>query len=153
MTDYISLLSDLAEAQYVVLFMLRTVFDGTHRGKLKAKQADFTDGLRPPSAEEIAAKRLTPSAVQRLHKARMDAYAKYVIALDGVVALETALGVTERWTEDSQQYQDTLKRIAERDWQRALDRLEYLMVQRMFELAKAHTFGTGTSLFKDQCVR
>lgn len=83
----------------------------------------------------------------------MDAYEKYVTALDGVVALETALGITQRWTEDSQQYQDAVKFIAERDWRRALDRLEYLMVQRMFELAKSHTFGTGASPFSYLCPR
>ncbi|EJD44457.1 hypothetical protein AURDEDRAFT_20133, partial [Auricularia subglabra TFB-10046 SS5] len=39
-----------------------------------------------------------------------------------------------------------LTQMAERDWRRALDRLELLMVQRMFELAKAHVFGTGYKL-------
>lgn len=143
--DYISLLSDLAAAVYDSVFLRCSVAYLACRDKLKAKGADFADGLRPPSAEEIAAKGLAPSAIQRLHKARMDAYDRYVTALDGVVAIEAALGVTERWTEDSQQYQDAVKRIAERDWRRALDRLEYLMVQRMFELAKSHTFGTGAS--------
>ncbi|EJD47439.1 hypothetical protein AURDEDRAFT_20595, partial [Auricularia subglabra TFB-10046 SS5] len=33
-----------------------------------------------------------------------------------------------------------------RNWRRALDRLEFLMVQRMFELSKAHAFGTGYKL-------
>ncbi|KZV81291.1 hypothetical protein EXIGLDRAFT_574472, partial [Exidia glandulosa HHB12029] len=60
--------------------------------------------------------------------------------------LEEALKIDVRWTTSSREYQDALARMAERDWRRALDRLELLMVQRMFELAKTHTFGTGYKL-------
>ncbi|KZV80688.1 hypothetical protein EXIGLDRAFT_595556, partial [Exidia glandulosa HHB12029] len=58
-------------------------------------------------------------------------------------AAEAMLNITERWRLDSREYQDALEQIVERDWCKALDRLELLMVQRMFELAKSHTFGTG----------
>ncbi|KZV83900.1 hypothetical protein EXIGLDRAFT_625051, partial [Exidia glandulosa HHB12029] len=78
-----------------------------------------------------------------LYKARVDAYAKWVKATDAVVAIETLLHIDERWTLDSRDYQDALAQIAERDWRKALDKLELLMVQRMFELAKSHAFGTG----------
>lgn len=66
--------------------------------------------------------------------------------MEAVLALEAVLGIVERWTAGSQQYKDAMTRMAERDWRRALDRLEHLMVQRMFELAKSHTFGTGKCL-------
>lgn len=102
--------------------------------------------MREPSAQEIAAQRLSPNAVQKLYKARVDAYTKYTQAMEAVVALEAVLDVVERWTATSPQYQDAVKLMAERDWRRALDRLEYLMVQRMFELAKSHAFGTGKCL-------
>lgn len=119
-----------------------------HRKVLRAKQQDFEGGLREPSAEEIASQRLSPKSVQKLYKARVDAYTKYMELLEAVVALEGVLGIVERWTARSQQYQDAVARMAERDWRRALDRLEYLMVQRMFELAKSHTFGTGTHFYQ-----
>ncbi|EJD39878.1 hypothetical protein AURDEDRAFT_28289, partial [Auricularia subglabra TFB-10046 SS5] len=37
----------------------------------------------------------------------------------------------------------TLEKIRLRDYLRAVDRLELLMLQRMFELAKTHAYGTG----------
>lgn len=77
----------------------------------------------------------------------MDAYDRYTKAATAIVSLEEALKIDVRWTTASREYQDALARMAERDWRRALDKLELLMVQRMFELAKTHTFGTGTSLF------
>ncbi|KZV92759.1 hypothetical protein EXIGLDRAFT_597691, partial [Exidia glandulosa HHB12029] len=78
--------------------------------------------------------------------ARKDAYDKYMKTAESVVALETVLGITVRWDPDSREFQDTVAQMAERDWRRALDRLELLMVQRMFELAKTHAFGTGYKL-------
>ncbi|KZV82873.1 hypothetical protein EXIGLDRAFT_626428, partial [Exidia glandulosa HHB12029] len=68
----------------------------------------------------------------------------YITLLGDLSDAEYAvLGIDVRWTTESREYQDALASMAERDWRRALDKLELLMVQRMFELAKTHTFGTG----------
>lgn len=128
--DYVAILGDLAEAE----------------AALAAKQSDYQHGLRAPSAQEIAAKRLSPAAVKKLYKARVDAHHKYMKILEAVVALESVLEIDTRWTISSPEYQAGLVQMAERDWQQALDRLELLMVQRMFELAKSHVFGTGYKL-------
>ncbi|EJD33722.1 hypothetical protein AURDEDRAFT_177197 [Auricularia subglabra TFB-10046 SS5] len=123
--DYIAMLNELEEAETA----------------LASKQSDYQDGLRAPSEEEIARKRLSPAAVTKLYKARVDAHNKYMKILEAVLALEGVLGIDLRWTTSSREYQDGLVEMAERDWRRALDRLELLMVQRMFELAKSHVFG------------
>lgn len=81
--------------------------------------------------------------MQKLYKARVDAYAKYVHAAEAVVALEAVLDIDQRWEAGSPVFVDARSRMAECDWRRALDRLELLIVQRMFELAKSHAFGTG----------
>ncbi|EJD46305.1 hypothetical protein AURDEDRAFT_124089 [Auricularia subglabra TFB-10046 SS5] len=117
--DYIAMLTELEAAETA----------------LASKQSDYQNGLRAPSEQEIAAKRLSPAAVANLYKARVDAHNKYMKILEAVVALEGVLDIDEG-----------LVQMAERDWRRALDRLELLMVQRMFELAKTHVFGTGYKL-------
>ncbi|EJD45872.1 hypothetical protein AURDEDRAFT_63852 [Auricularia subglabra TFB-10046 SS5] len=109
--DYIAMLNELEEAEYAI-----------------------------PAGDEIARKRLSPAAVTKLYKARVDAHNKYMRVLEAVLALEGVLGIDLCWTTSSRKYQDGLVQMAERDWRRALDRLELLMVQRMFELAKSHVF-------------
>ncbi|EJD45903.1 hypothetical protein AURDEDRAFT_63834 [Auricularia subglabra TFB-10046 SS5] len=106
--------------------------------------------LEEADEREIAAKRLSPAAVTKLYKARVDAHHKYMKILEAVVALEGVLDINVRWTATSREYQDGLVQMAERDWRRTLDRLELLMVQRMFELAKAHVFGTGAKGLKSR---
>lgn len=110
---------------------------------MREKLEDFEHGLRPLSAQEIADGELSEEQVKKLNKQRRDAWKKYTTTEAAVIALEDALGVTERWTADAQQYKAALQKSTEREWRRALDKLELLMIQRMFELAKAHAFGTG----------
>ncbi|KAF8873102.1 hypothetical protein BD779DRAFT_1452217 [Infundibulicybe gibba] len=49
---------------------------------------------------------------------------------------EEVNGIEERWTPESIEYQDALVLMSERKYCRALDNLEQLMVQRLFELTK-----------------
>lgn len=79
---------------------------------------------------------------RRMTKQR-DTYRTYTGILSTVQAYEKRLN-TERWTQESDQYKAAMTKVALRDYMRALDRLQLLMVQRMFELAKTHVAGTGT---------
>lgn len=49
------------------------------------------------------------------------------------------------WTETEPAYQAALKYIRQRDYHRALDKLQQLIVQRLFELSKANVIGMGES--------
>ncbi|EJD44351.1 hypothetical protein AURDEDRAFT_65395 [Auricularia subglabra TFB-10046 SS5] len=151
-------------------FMLRTGYTTTDIEGWNAEERAYLQGLQTEPEEvgltmeyiamlteleaadqqEIAAKRLSPAAVTKLYKARVDAHHKYMKILEAVVALEGVLDISVRWTPTSREYQDGLVQMAERDWRRALDRLELLMVQRMFELAKTHVFGTGAKGLKSR---
>lgn len=57
--------------------------------------------------------------------------------------LEKALGITVRWEPTSEEYKDALKWATERSYRRALDKLERLVIQRLFELQKANLVSTG----------
>lgn len=60
-----------------------------------------------------------------------------------LIAFETAHEISERWTPGSQKWKDAAEYLKIRDFQKALDKLEALVVQRLFELAKMGLAGTG----------
>jgi hypothetical protein len=63
-----------------------------------------------------------------------------------VTAHEAELGVEVRWTPDSPEYKSVLTELYLCDYRHALDHLEYLVVQRMFELSKLGMSGVGELL-------
>lgn len=62
-----------------------------------------------------------------------------------VEELEVKLGIQERWTVDSPKWVSTTRDIKERKFQVALNALELLVVQRIFELTKMNRSQTGES--------
>lgn len=64
-------------------------------------------------------------------------------ANESTLRLEEELDIETRWTTDSPQYQEALVLMSERQYRRALDTLELLVVQRLFELTKLGLSGTG----------
>ena len=53
-----------------------------------------------------------------------------------IVTLESHLGISSRWTPLTPEYQEAVQYSATRDYHRVLDRLQRLVVQRLFELHK-----------------
>ena len=56
---------------------------------------------------------------------------------------ESELGIKVRWTPESPEYKTTLAGLHLREYKQSLDRVEYLVVQRMFELSKLGMSGVG----------
>ena len=69
--------------------------------------------------------------------------------LDGslymVIQIEVQMGINEvdRWQPDHPKYIEIVKYTATRQYQKALDHLQKLVVQRLFELQKLNVAGTG----------
>ena len=82
---------------------------------------------------------------RRIVARRNGARRRINLALGTVEELETLLGITERWTEETQAYRDTLEYISNHEFIRAVSELEGLVVQRLFELAKCNLAGTSKS--------
>jgi hypothetical protein len=57
--------------------------------------------------------------------------------------MEVKLNISRRWTVTSPEYISTIKYVQERKYQRALDRLQRLVVQRLFELHRLNLSGIG----------
>jgi hypothetical protein len=62
-----------------------------------------------------------------------------------VQGLEVKLGINVRWVPGSVEWDRAVKLISTREYQRALDALEGLIVARMFELTKMNMSQTGQS--------
>ncbi|KAI0676054.1 hypothetical protein C8Q78DRAFT_1074995 [Trametes maxima] len=62
-----------------------------------------------------------------------------------VIALELHMGISTRWQPHSQEYIDTMQYIHERDYRVALDNVQRLVVQRLFEL---HTMNLLQTAYK-----
>jgi hypothetical protein len=70
------------------------------------------------------------------------------LAMNVVDDLERRIGITTRWTMESLEYKEGAQFITNRQWMRTVERLEGLVVQRLFELAKANLSATGYKLHK-----
>jgi hypothetical protein len=68
------------------------------------------------------------------------------IQINIVEDLETCLDIAERWTPGYSDYRETLEYSRRRKFIRAVEDLEGLVVQRLFELSKANLSSTSTNL-------
>lgn len=84
---------------------------------------------------------------QRLHTVKLGAFENLEQLRAMVSAMEALHGIDERWTPESAQWKAAVAYIKIRDYQKALDKLEGLVVQRLFELTKMGLAGTGLELF------
>lgn len=74
---------------------------------------------------------------------RRHAIENYEKAIAHIQNLEVRLGIDVRWTADSLEFAETVRMLAMRDYQCALDTLEALVVARLSELASMNRAGMG----------
>ncbi len=63
-----------------------------------------------------------------------------------LIETEVMMGIEKRWEPQDEKYLETLKYSQTRQYHRALDHLQKLVVQRLFELQKLNLAGTGVYL-------
>ncbi|KAI0699449.1 hypothetical protein BC835DRAFT_1405155 [Cytidiella melzeri] len=83
------------------------------------------------------------ASTRRLETDRRHAMERYERISHDVCALEVEMGLTVRWTPYTEQYKATLKYIKDRKYHRALNKLQKLVTQRLFELHKLNVAQTG----------
>lgn len=76
---------------------------------------------------------------------RKAALRKLQLAINVADDLERRMDITERWTPQCDQYKSAAAYLQNRQFIRIVDKLEGLVVQRLFELSKSHLAGTGNS--------
>ncbi|KAJ3717365.1 hypothetical protein C8R42DRAFT_644620 [Lentinula raphanica] len=87
----------------------------------------------------------TTNALETKHRNEQENERKLIA---DVQALEAKLGVPLRWAEGSNEWERAKKAVREFDYQKALDKLEGLLVARMFEMARLNVAGTGYKMRK-----
>lgn len=83
------------------------------------------------------------SRTRKAETERRVAAERYAQLQHDVVAMEVALGITTRWQPADEEYKETIKYMSERTYQKALSKLQQLVIQRLFELNRLNLAGTG----------
>ncbi|KAF7964652.1 hypothetical protein HWV62_4415, partial [Athelia sp. TMB] len=83
----------------------------------------------------------------RLKADRRAAMDQHLVAIRAVTDLEAKLGlIGARWTHEHPDFIATLEYMRQREYHRALDKIQQLVVQQLFELSKANLSGLGYKL-------
>ncbi len=91
-----------------------------------------------------------PDTVCEADVTRRQLLHRVVKGLEQVEYLEKRLNIVERWGVSSIDWQETASLAVAREYQLALDKLERLVVSRIFELTKMNMSGTGKPYFSLQ---
>ncbi|KAJ7921642.1 hypothetical protein B0H13DRAFT_1604343 [Mycena leptocephala] len=67
----------------------------------------------------------------------------YDKAVHSVQEMEEKMGIEDRWTRESQEYKEAAELVATRRYRGAVNKLEELVVKRLFELTKMNMSGTA----------
>jgi hypothetical protein len=84
------------------------------------------------------------SRTRRLESEQRYAQERQDRLLRQVLELEVQMGIAKRWTPDTPEYVETACYIHERRYHQALNHLQRLVVQRLFELHRLNLSGIGT---------
>jgi hypothetical protein len=84
------------------------------------------------------------AGIEAAHHRNLDKMERIVQAAED---LEVRLGITTRWTEGSEEWKGAMEKLRKRDYHRALDHVEQLLVSRIFELLKMNLSHTGAPTF------
>ncbi|KIM73179.1 hypothetical protein PILCRDRAFT_93190, partial [Piloderma croceum F 1598] len=82
----------------------------------------------------------------RVAMGKLNAFESLTQVREMLLAFEVLHGIDNRWTPDSDEWKRAVEYTRVRDFQKALDKLEALVVQRLFELSKMGLAGTGYKL-------
>ncbi|KAF8507268.1 hypothetical protein JB92DRAFT_2793630 [Gautieria morchelliformis] len=115
--------SDIARGQYVTVLT---------KMQLAKHMFDATCQFTPPTS--------------RVRAIRQQAWEAYEFLQKEVMSIEETLDIAERWTPGCHEWEVAMSYNKIREYQLAVDKLEGLVVQRLFELTKANLSGTGYKL-------
>jgi len=84
------------------------------------------------------------SKTRHLETERRYANEQRITVLKEVVAMEVKMSITTRWHPSTPEYINALRYMGRRDYEKAVDNLQRLVVQRLFELHKMNQSMNGT---------
>ena len=146
---YVELLQKLRQLKYVCWSHLNHVPDIFPSSRLEKANTHFIvvtpDDYRtvaPTSSEPYAHDR---STTQKRETERRLAIELRENCLEQIIKMEVSMGIDRRWDQSTPEYLETLGYLSTRRYQRALEELQRLVIQRLFELHKMNISATGQS--------
>ena len=85
----------------------------------------------------------TSEKIRRITARKTTSFQRWLLKCEEVLQYEEEHGIPVMWTPTMQEYQDGLVIVRERKYRRAVDDLERLVVQRLFEMNKLGMNGIG----------
>ncbi|KAI0751728.1 hypothetical protein C8Q80DRAFT_1098477 [Daedaleopsis nitida] len=139
--EYLQSLSKEPDEDVLKVAYVESILDlnSTHRPPtiLTQTSADFGNADHTRANQAMA--RATLAERQSLLR-------KLKVAMEAVDDIKRRMGLTERMAEDSPVYREAYSYYMNRRFIRAVEALERLVIQRLFELSKANLSGTGYKL-------
>lgn len=89
----------------------------------------------------------TGKQITRITTQYRTTFERWLAKKEEVLRYEEEHDIITRWAPTSQEYLDALVVVRERKYRRAIDNLERLVVQRLFEMTKLGQSGVGAYLF------
>jgi hypothetical protein len=132
--EYVDLLQKHAQARYVILSF--TDLSPLDHQSISRHTFDSATKLSATGVKD-------PGLAKRLALGTKRAYEQLQVISTAVCDIEAKLEITSAWDEQSEEWKETIEYMKIRDYQRALDKLEGLVVQRLLELSKIGLAGTG----------
>lgn len=138
--QYLDALQRLEMAMYAFhiyrnLLLMEHFVDRAKHSEAKSLQHAVTYNNSTESMSQAGAVHISLNTINALNK---------VLGLQEQVGnLEIKLGLERRWTKDSAEYREAMTELGMRRYRLALDRLERLVIQRLFELTKIGMSGVG----------
>jgi hypothetical protein len=94
----------------------------------------------------IIYKKIQAKEIKRIWTQYVTTHRQWSAINEEASRIEEALGIETCWMPDSKEYKEAVVLLNQRKYRRALDNLERLVVQRLFELMKLGMSGVGKSL-------
>lgn len=145
---YVELLLKLRDAEFLFLFFAFHQVTNYHlRSQAQSASARFLSTT--PMDYQFVSNTGTQSysgdmaATRKLETQRRYSAERLATIQQEVTSMEVKMGIANRWQPSSPEYQAMLKYMSNHQYQRALDNLQRLVVQRLFELQRLNISQTG----------
>ena len=93
---------------------------------------------------DIIHRNFTRPQIAKVRTRYRTTYSRWIACNEEVCRYEEEHGIEARWTPETPEYNDALLLLSQRKYRRAVDQLERLVVQRLFEMTKLGMNGVGT---------
>jgi len=98
-------------------------------------------------------KEYTEKEIKKVRTRYRTTFLRYKAQEEELIRFEEEHDILTRWTPESAPYKEAEKLLAERSYRRAVDNLERLVVQRLFELTKLGMNGVGECVISSsKCI-